>query len=180
MIYYGTISSRFGFDDVLSAILGIRHKNMLSFNIIGRGDAELMLQERIRALNLRNIVQFDNNTYPLRQLPDILCRYHLGLVPYSLSKATDYMLPVKLIELLAMGIPAITIQNTAIRHYIDEALYFAYDAQRIESLTVLIDRILDDPSLILSKRERILNESENFLWKNEHLKYLHILSQLSI
>lgn len=179
MIYHGTISARFGFEAVLSAIHRARQKNKLSLKIIGTGDGEAVLQKRIEELRIENVVEFDNKSYPLRQLPDIICRFHMGLVPYSLSPATEYMLPVKLLELLAMGIPTITIPNKAIRHYIDEKLYFAYDPRNMETLTLLIDRILDDPSLVLEKREEILKKSENFLWKKERQKYLDLLSQLA-
>ena len=179
MIFYGTISARFGFEDVLSAINKVRHRDKISFKIIGTGDGEAMLQERIRVLELGNVVEFDNRTYPLWLMPDIIGKHQLGLVPYSPSHATDYMLPVKLLELLAMGIPAITIPNTAIRHYFNESLYFAYNPRIIETLTLLIERLLDEPTLIHIKREAILKARSKFLWKNERQKYLDTLSQLS-
>ena len=179
MIYYGTISARFGFDGVLSAIQMVRGKHRMFLRIIGNGDGEAALRERITALALENIVEFDNRSYPLWQMPDILARHHLGVVPYSPSPATDYMLPVKLMEMLAMGMPAITIPNTAIRHYIDENIYFAYDPRNMETLTQLIERILDDPSLILEKREAVLKEAEKYQWKKERRKYLDLLTQLS-
>jgi len=178
MIYYGTVSARFGFEGVLSAIRKVRQMDKLFFKIIGKGDDDAALRERIGALGLGAIVEFDNTSYPLRQLPEIIGRYHLGLVPYSPSPATDYMLPVKLMELLAMGIPAITVPNTAIRYYLDERLYFGYDPRNMDTLTLLIDRILDDPSLLLGKREAVLRESARYLWKNERLKYLDVLAQL--
>jgi glycosyltransferase involved in cell wall biosynthesis len=180
MIYYGTVSARFGFEGVLSAIRRVRQRDKLYFKIIGKGDYEATLRERIGALGLGAVVEFENTSYPLRQLPEIIGRYHLGLVPYSPSTATDYMLPVKLMELLAMGIPAITVPNTAIRYYLDERLYFGYDPRNMDTLTLLIDRILDDPSLLLGKREAVLSESARYLWKNERFKYLDILAQLSI
>jgi len=180
MIYYGTVAVRFGFEGVLSAIRRVRQRDKLFFKIIGKGDDEAALRERIGALGLSGVVEFDNTSYPLRQLPEIIRRHHLGLVPYSPSPATDYMLPVKLMELLAMGIPAITVPNTAIRYYLDDRLYFGYDPRNMDTLTRLIDRLLDDPSLLLGKREAVLGESAKYLWKNERLKYLDILAQLSI
>jgi glycosyltransferase involved in cell wall biosynthesis len=82
-------------------------------------------------------------------------------------------------ELLAMGIPAITVPNTAIRHYLAGELYFGYDPRDLETLTRLIDRILDDPSLLLRKREEVLTASGRFIWKSELPKYLEILARLS-
>jgi len=179
MVYYGTISARFGLEDVLSAIAGVRGRDRLFFKIIGKGDGGAALQGRIGQLGLGATVEFDNTSYPLRRLPGIIGRFQLGLVPYRPSAATDYMLPVKLMELLAMGIPAITVPNTAIRHYLDGGLYFAYDPGDMGSLTRLLDRILDDPALLLRKREAVLAASNRYVWKTELPKYLETLAQLS-
>jgi hypothetical protein len=43
----------------------------------------------------------------------------------------------------------------------------------------LINRIIDNPSLILGKREAILGEQSKFKWENEQRKYLNVLSNLS-
>ena len=179
MIYYGTVAARFGFAGVLAAIRAVRRRDGLFFKIIGKGDEEAALRERIGTLGLEGVVEFENTAYPVRQLPEIVGRYHLGLVPYSPSPATDYMLPVKLMELLAMGIPAITAPNTAIRHYLDDRLYFGYDPRNMETLTRLLDRIVEDPSLLLGKRDAILRASEKFRWTSERSKYLDVLAHLS-
>ena len=81
MIYYGTVAARFGFDGVLSAIRAVRRRDGLFFKIIGKGDDEAALRERIGTLGLEKVVDFENTAYPLRQLPEIIQGYHLGLGP---------------------------------------------------------------------------------------------------
>lgn len=179
MVYYGTISARFGLETALSAVHGLRQRDRLLFKIIGQGDAAVALRRRIIELGLGEVVDFENTAYPVRRLPEILNGFHLGLVPYAPSPATDYMLPVKLMELLALGIPSITVPNAAIRHYLDDRLYFGYDARNAEALTRLLDRILEDPSIVLAKRDAILAEPARFLWETERAKYLDVLARLS-
>jgi hypothetical protein len=60
-------------------------------------------------------------------LPEILKNFHLGIVSYDLSPATEYMLPVKMMELISMGIPVITVQNKAVSYYFNENICFYYD-----------------------------------------------------
>jgi glycosyltransferase involved in cell wall biosynthesis len=179
MIYYGTIASRFGLREVLSAIADMKHRDQIMMKIIGKGEDEFTLPKLIKALGLEKLVDFEKRVYPLRELPDIICQFHLGMASYSSSHATDYMLPVKMLELLAMGIPPVTISNKAIRYYIDECLYFSYDPNNMSSLTCLLDEIIENPSIIVSKRNSILASSKKFLWKDERQKYLDILTRLS-
>ena len=78
--------------------------------------------------------------------------FHLGLVPYKPGPATRYMLPVKFVEMIAMGLPAITVANVPICYYFDENMYFAYNPENRTSLTDVVSRIIDHPELLLEKR----------------------------
>lgn len=179
LIYYGTLDARFGLEDILESIAKIKHKDNLYLKIIGEGDCQKSIKRLIRELMLESTIDFENTVYPLRQIPVLLTQFNLGLVPYRLCPATSYMLPVKLLELIAMGIPAITVANIPIRYYFDESIYFAYDPERMTSLTNLISRIIENPALILEKRQAILNSRHRYLWKHERQKYLKLLNSLS-
>jgi glycosyltransferase involved in cell wall biosynthesis len=179
MIYYGTIAKRFDLPGVLAALARVRRKGRITLKIIGPGNAEVPLAAQIRSLGLEGIVEWEDALYPVRALPEIIGRHHLGIVPYQPSPATEYMLPVKLLELLAMGIPAIAGANVAIRHYIDESLYFAYNPGDMSSLTGLLEAIVDAPSLLTEKRRVILGAPKKYLWEEESGRYLDLLARLS-
>jgi glycosyltransferase involved in cell wall biosynthesis len=179
MIYYGTIAPRFDLEGVLSALSAVRQKDRVNLRIIGKGASTSSLRAAIAAAGLASLVELDDASYPVRELPGIVRDYHLGIVPYRPSFATDHILPVKLMELLAMGIPSITIANSAIRHYINPRMYFAYDPGDISSLTRIVEDILDQPSVIADKRQVILEDPHRHLWKRMREEYLDLLSQLS-
>ena len=179
MIYYGSIAERFGLLDVLEAIARVRDRGRLSVRIVGEGEAAEDIQRAIGDLGLERTVVFENRTYPLGELPKLVGTHHLGLVPYKPSPATNYMLPVKLLELAAMGIPAICVANVPIRRYFADSAFFAYDNARPASLTDLIERILERPSLLLEKRRALLQDRDNRLWNGERRKYLDVLEELS-
>ncbi|MBP1768337.1 MAG: hypothetical protein H6P98_2452, partial [Candidatus Aminicenantes bacterium] len=115
----------------------------------------------------------------LRQIPMLAAPFHLGLVPYKPGPATRYMLPVKFVEMIAMGLPAITVANVPIRHYFDENMYFAYNPESKTSLADVVCRIIDHPELLLEKREAILRNRGRYLWTGEGRKYLEVLNQLA-
>jgi glycosyltransferase involved in cell wall biosynthesis len=179
MIYHGTIAARFGLGRLLEIFSDADLKEHFFLKIIGEGEYEGHLKLLIRDLGLEKSVDFENRVYPISQLPDILRHYHLGLAPYEPSPATDYMLPVKMMELLAMGIPTITIANVAIRYYLDEDMYFAYDPANMMTLKNILSKIRDNPALILEKREAIMRNRENCRWSAERQRYINLLEQLS-
>ena len=137
------------------------------------------LKRLIESLNLSETVQFDNQMYPVQKLPHILAGTNLGLVPLEISSITDYILPLKLLEYLAMGIPSITVRNKAISHYFGEEDFPFYDPQSTRSLTAILDRLVANPDLVRQFQERAMVLREHFLWSREREKYLALLWQLA-
>lgn len=177
-IFHGTIAERFGLDIVMEAISNLKDKRNFSLKIIGEGDYEERLHNLIEVYELQDTVEFDNTFYPAAQLPEILKSFHIGLASYRLSPATEYMLPVKMLELWAMGIPVITVPNKAIQYYFNDDQYFAYDPASSDTLTAVIEEIIQNPNLIRQKREYILQSRHNYLWSNESTKYVNVLYKL--
>jgi len=179
ILYYGTLDDRFGLEDALESLALIKARDSLYFKIVGKGDSQDSIREKIRELGLGPSVSFENTLYPLRQIPMLAAPFHLGLVPYKPGPATRYMLPVKFVEMIAMGLPAITVANVPIRHYFDENMYFAYNPESKTSLADVVCRIIDHPELLLEKREAILRNRGRYLWTGEGRKYLEVLNQLA-
>ena len=179
MIYYGTISKRFALERVIGSVAGLKRKDGLFLKIIGRGDGAAGLEKAISTHAIGPRVDFENRTYPLRQIPLIIRDYHLGIVPYEPGRATDYMLPVKMLELTAAGIPVITVANTAIRHYFSPDLFFAYDPSRADSLTALLDDLIGQPGPLLTMREALLKKREDYLWEKEAGKLIGLVVDLT-
>jgi len=178
LIFHGTITERTGLHGVLSALKKIKNKQNFHFKIIGEGDFSQQLKRLIKQLELQNTVDFENKFYLYDELPGIIKTYHIGLVTYELSPATDYMLPVKMLEYISLGIPFITIPNKAITYYLNDDECFLYDPDNLLSLTDLLDKLSKNPELILEKREKIIAIRQRFLWSNEQQKYLRLINHL--
>ena len=179
LIFHGTIAERFGFENILQAILLLNRKDQIHLKILGEGDYSKNLNNKIKAYQLSDTVSFDNKVVPVEKLPEILREFHLGIVSYLPSPGTEYMLPVKMMELFAMGIPCITVSNKAIKYYFSDDDYFQYDPDNVYSLVNLLNQIMNNPSMLISMRKNLLTKREIFLWENEGMKYLKILHNLS-
>jgi glycosyltransferase involved in cell wall biosynthesis len=179
LAFHGTILERLGLRNAMLALAKMRHRDRVTVKIIGEGDFSDQLKELIRTLDLSDVVHFDNKMYPLSQIPGLLAEADVGLVPLEISSITDYVLPLKLLEYLCLGMPSVTVRNAAIGYYFgaDDCLF--YDPKDPESLQLILDRLVADPSLLAHYRHRALALRDQFLWSKEKEKYATMLRRLA-
>ncbi len=125
VVCHGTIAERLGLDVAIRAmgILRGRHPQV-KLSVIGAGDHLRECELVASKLGLSEQVRFVAPV-PLEQLPQALRQASLGLVPNRASSATHLMLPVKLLEYAAMGIPVIASRLHTIEYYFkDSAIRF--------------------------------------------------------
>src|SRR5262249_24542982 len=147
--------------------------------IIGEGDFSAQLKALIESLQLGDVVEFDNRMYPVQEIPGKLADTDLGLVPLQISSITDYVLPLKLLEYLSMGIPSITVRNKAISHYFSDDDCLFYEPGNVQSLRAILDGLAGDPEILQRYRQRALALREKFTWAREKQKYIGVLRELA-
>jgi glycosyltransferase involved in cell wall biosynthesis len=179
LAFHGTILERLGLRTVMLAIAGMHRQDRISVKIIGEGDFSEQLTKLIDELELKDIVHFDNRMYPLREIPALLADRNLGLVPLHISSITNYVLPLKLLEYLSLGMPSVTVRNAAIGYYFGEDDCLFYDPGNPQSLSLILDRLAEDPDLLTRYQHRALTLRSRFLWSNERQKYIAMLHRLT-
>jgi len=179
LAYHGTILERNGLRNAMQALARMRHRDRVAVRIIGEGDFSEPLRALIQSLDLASVVEFDNRMYPLSEMPARLSDCNLGLVPLQISSITKYVLPLKLLEYLALGMPSITVRNTAIGYYFGEEDCLYYDPEDPESLRLLLDRLAESPDLLAHYQQRARALRDKFLWSREKQKYLALLDKLA-
>jgi glycosyltransferase involved in cell wall biosynthesis len=179
MVFHGTILERYGLRTVMEAIAQLPNREKLSLKIIGEGDFSQELKELIQFHKLADVVDFENRSFPAREIPARISGCNLGLSPLTISSSTNYALPLKLVEYICLGMPVITVRAAAITHYFgeDDCLFYQHDDPK--SLAQLLERLLKNPGLLLRYRERALALRGRFSWKNEREKYISLLHELS-
>ena len=179
LVFHGTILERCGLRNAMLALAGMRHQDRVSVRIIGEGDFSEQLKDLIRTHELSAIVHFDNRMYPLSEIPALLADCNLGLVPLEISSITNYVLPLKLLEYLCLGMPSVTVRNAAIGYYFGEDECLFYDPNDPESLRLILDRLAGTPDLLAHYQQRALALRGKFLWSNEKQKYIDVLRRLT-
>ncbi len=125
VVCHGTIAERLGLDVAIRAMEIVRERYpKIKLSVIGAGDHLLECKLLAAKLGLSEHVSFVAPV-PLEQLPGVLRQASLGLVPNRASSASHLMLPVKLLEYAALGIPVVASRLRTIEYYFkDEAIRF--------------------------------------------------------
>jgi glycosyltransferase involved in cell wall biosynthesis len=179
MIFHGTILERYGLKDLIEALAKVKRRSSISVRIIGEGDFAAELKKLIRDLELEEMVYFENKLYPLVEIPEIVSQFHVGLAPLQMSPSTNYGLPSKVIEYLALGMPVITVPNTAISFYLKPGDCLFYEPGNVEQLALILNRIAENPSELTPYRERARQIRHKFLWSHESMRYVQLLKDLA-
>jgi len=179
LVFHGTILERSGLRLLMTALAGVRNKDKISVKIIGEGDFSATLKEMIQSLDLANIIDFDNHCYPVHSISEQMDDCNVGLVPLEISSVTNYALPLKLLEYMSLGFPVVTVRSEAINYYFSEDDCIFFDWNDAGSLSRTLDRIAEQPEILLHYRERSVALRERFSWTGEKRKYSALLRRLS-
>jgi glycosyltransferase involved in cell wall biosynthesis len=177
-IFHGTILERSGLGTLITALASVRNKDRISVRIIGEGDFSQALKEMIQSSSLDEVVEFDNHTYDVHSISERIKDCNVGLVPLEISSVTNYALPLKLLEYISIGIPVVTVRSYAISYYFAEKDCLFFDWNDSESLRAILDRIAENPEILLEYRERALATRGRFAWTGEKKKYVELLREL--
>lgn len=148
LVYHGTMASRLGVDLVIRAVHVLRDRLPgLRLHLWGGGDDLETFRALARELGVLELVEFRPEGYPLEQLPSRLAGMDVGVVGNRRSLAGELMLPVKLLEYVALGIPAVVPRLHTISHYFSEDMVGYYEPEDVASMADAIVRLHDDATL---------------------------------
>lgn len=128
LFYHGTFTWRYGLDLLLDAVAAIRTSAPdVRLTMLGSGETTEDLFEQRRQLDLEEPVTILTTPVDVLQLIEMIRRADIGVVPNRNDVFTDGILPTKLMEYVALGVPVIAARTTAIASYFDADMveYFA-------------------------------------------------------
>ncbi len=179
LVFHGTILERSGLLVLMTALAQVRHRDRISATIIGEGDFSRDLFGLIGSLGLRDMVEFDNRSYPAHEIPGRIKHCNVGLAPLTISSVTNYALPLKLLEYVSLGLPVVSVRNQAISYYFTEEDCIFYDWDDPGSLSAALDRLAENPEALLLYRERSMALRSRLSWSGERSKYVALLRSLT-
>ena len=182
IVYHGTIAERLGLDIAVEAVNLVKDKiPNIFFNIYGDGDYVDYLNSLISDKKLQKWIRCHGERLPVDEIPILISTADIGIVPnYDWNdRAGDSMLPVKLLEYVAMGIPVICSRLKTVEYYFDDEMLKFINPGDSEDLAKCIIQLHKEPEqrkLQVTKANKFLT---SFNWLAQKKYYNNLIENLS-
>ncbi len=179
LIYHGNLVQRYGLDLLLRAVNQVRQTAPdICLTLHGRGEYYRALEKLTNELGLQNHVIFSAFGLSTSELPKLLMTADLAVVPYRDSLFTGGILPTKLMEYAALGIPAIAARTPAIAAYFDDTTVQFFTPGAVDELAACILALYRDRSRLADLARNIGRFNERYNWSQVSAQYVALVKQL--
>ncbi len=166
IVYHGTIARRLGLDLAVSAFAKAAAAcPNARLEIFGDGDAAGEVAAAIEASGVADRIHFSRKLFSVRDVAHMVQGAAVGIIPNRRDPSTDFMLPVKLIEYVHLGIPVIAPRLLTIQHYFRDNQVVYYEPGNVDELAAAIGRLYADPSLRAELVRRNAEFARGFNWE---------------
>jgi glycosyltransferase involved in cell wall biosynthesis len=142
IVTHGTLVKRYGIETLIEAMDSVRTAiPSAHLEIIGDGEYRAALEALVDRLELRSHVTFAGYLPEYEDVAPRLAQADLGVVPIW----TDFQLCNKLVDYLALGLPAVTTESAALRPYLDDCAVQYVAAKNVLALADAIIALARDP-----------------------------------
>jgi glycosyltransferase involved in cell wall biosynthesis len=178
ILYHGTLTHRYGIDVALRALAEAGRERELRMVIHGRGEALPELQALAGELGLDGRVEFSTRFMPTGELPTLLGRAHIGVITYRRDVFTDGILPTKLLEYAALGIPTVVGRTPVIEHYFDDSSVRFVDGSDVSEVARAIGELADEPARRAALSRAAREVAARHTWPDEAAGYVQLVDGL--
>lgn len=179
LLYHGTVSRRHGLETAVRAVEIARQTyDDIELVIVGEGDDVERLKVLVEEHGLGHAVDIQGPR-PVEQLEPFFARASAGIVPLLDDPFTRYMLPVKLLEYVAIGLPVIVSETPTIRAYFDERMVAFVRAGDVADLAAKIVALRGDPALGDALVRNAEAFRDRYSWDRESDRYHCLVESLA-
>lgn len=108
---------------------------------------------------------------PFETLDKLYCSFDVGLIPFKVNDLTNPIIPIKLIEYFAKGLPVVCSPLNEVRR-LDEKNLIHYATRKDEWLNKIDIALIDD------RNEKFIKFAKKFTWEDATEKYVLVIESL--
>jgi glycosyltransferase involved in cell wall biosynthesis len=167
MVWHGTVSKRLGIDLIVRAAAKLTERIPgFELHIYGKGDEMDYIVDLAQELGVGGSVQFHGEV-PWDTLPKELAGMDAGIVGNRRNIATELMLPVKLIDFVALEVPAIVPRLRTLNYYFSDDTVTFFEPGDVDSMVEATVRLYKDPVSTSSKVAKAKTFLEQYRWEKQ-------------
>lgn len=179
LLYHGNLTERYGLDLLIRAVDIARHKApALHLIIHGGGEYLEELQKLAAQLELQKQISFSTRFVPTAELTDFIKQAHVGVVPYRRDVFTDDILPTKLMEYAALGMPVIAARTPAISAYFDQNMVEFFTPDNVQELAQCILNLYSNQNRLAQLSQGISKFNQDYNWSKVGADYVALVQGL--
>lgn len=180
LIFAGTIAERYQLHDVIKAV-DIARKDVpnIFLRLVGKLDKEGDYTDQLQALVQERGLQKHVEFHPpvlLDQVPALMARASMGVEPSRHDPYTDLVLPLKLLECVALGVPCLVSRRPTIAGYFSDEDVVYFEAGDVEGMAARIVEMAKAPERLREIAQNAKRVFQKYSWLKERETYFTVLS----
>jgi glycosyltransferase involved in cell wall biosynthesis len=178
IVYHGTVAQRLGIDLAIKAVSCLDDKIPgLEYYIWGEGEFVNCCKELTESLGVSNKIFF-NTPVPSDVVPKILKGMDLGIISNRMDLATELMLPVKMLEYIALNIPVVVPKLKGIQYYFSDEMVAYFEPGNVDSLANAILKLYLDESKRIKQTQSARKFLEQYGWEKHQMDLINLYREL--
>ncbi len=178
VIYHGGLADRFGVETLVRAVALLRERGEpVVLDVYGSDAAAAASLAAAAAKLAPSGIRIAPKPTAVGEIPARLAAAHLGVVPTLRDPFTELLLPVKLLEYVHMGLPAVASRLPVIERYFGDGISYA-DPGDPGSIAAAIEAIRRDPDAARERAELASDRLAALEWRKQRQDYLGLVDEL--
>jgi glycosyltransferase involved in cell wall biosynthesis len=179
LFYHGSFEEHFGVDTLIKAMPIIKQQiPQVRLDLYGGGRLYESMMNLSKELGLDDCVHF-NGGVPFFELPHILKKADIGVVPTKASVFSDEALSMKSLEYMTLGIPIVISRTSAHSYYYDDSMVVFFKPEDENDLAKAIVSLYQKNE---AERDGLIDGAMKFLevqnWSHAKQTYYKIIDSL--
>jgi glycosyltransferase involved in cell wall biosynthesis len=177
VVYHGTLTPHYGVDLIVEAAAKVAGDIPdLRVSIFGDGDALPAIRSRSAALQLTDRVELSGRFLPQSEVLERVQSASVGVVPTLDIPRNALAFPTKLFEYVALGIPVVASDLSAVREYFSEEEICYFRPGDAEALATALRTVAQNPGEAAGRAAAALRRYEHYRWSIHASRYARVLT----